>query len=121
MFGGEFFQYLFTFGGQFDVNLAVGLGVLGATQILLFLQTIHETHGTVVNQLQALGQFADRNVVAFGKAFDGEKGLVLLRRQTGGMRDLFAEPKELAKRISKSGKHFVIAPGDLGFHSHVLV
>jgi hypothetical protein len=82
------------------------------------LQAIDKADGAVMRQLQALSEFADGDVVATGKAFDGEKGLMLLWREAGSIGGMLAEAQELTKGVAKCGEHFVVAPRDLAFHGH---
>lgn len=121
MFGGEFFEDFFGFRRQLYVDFAVVLSALGAGKVFLFFQSIDEADGAVVGQLEAFGEFANGDVIALGKSFDGEEGLVLLRGQSGGVGGFFAEAEELTEGVTKCGEHFVVVPGDLGLDGHDLV
>ena len=55
-------------------------------------------------QLQALGQFRDRDIIAPGEALDGEQGLVLLGRQTGPPGGFVAEVQKPSQRMPQGGQ-----------------
>jgi len=59
-------------------------------------KAIGESDGTVMADLQLFGEFADGDVVAIGKAFDGEQRLVLLCRDAGLCCGALAELEELS-------------------------
>jgi hypothetical protein len=46
-------------------------------------KAIHQADRTVVRDLKLFRELANRNALSFGKAFDGQQGLVLARRQPG--------------------------------------
>jgi len=67
----------------------------------LRLQTIDESDGAVVLDMEAFGQLAVRHMIATGKAFDCQKRLMLGWRESDGIGCLFAEFKKLPQRMAK--------------------
>src|SRR4051794_37610465 len=62
----------------------------------------------MVPDQQDARQISYRNRLGVGKALDGEKRLMLLRRQSRFVGGRFAEGQELSKLIAKFGKRSVV-------------
>lgn len=71
-------------------------------------EPIHEAHGTVRTQLQAIGEFPHRYIVAAGETLDGQQRLVLLRRDPGDAGNLLAETEKAAQRLAQRGQQHVV-------------
>jgi len=83
------------------------------------LHAIHEFHGAVVLDLQALRQDTDRRLPTLWHALQGEEQLVLLwfkARRAGGS---FAEMQEAATFIAKLGQRLILHGGEL-FGGHAV-
>jgi hypothetical protein len=59
-------------------------------------QPVNQFNSAVMADQQPFGQFADGNPISSGKAFNGDQGLVLLGRQTYGLRRFLTKMYELA-------------------------
>jgi hypothetical protein len=90
---------------------AVGFA-MEPSDVFLRHEPVHQAHGAVMEDLKALGQFADLDVVTFREPFDREHRLVLLWSQAGRVRRRLAETKELAQRVSELGQHDVVFFGN---------
>jgi len=105
---GEPVEQLFATRRQSDHDApAVFRRVFAADELQPF-EAVEEFDGAVVADLQSLGQFADRDGIASGESFDGEQGLMLLRGEPCAPGGIFAEPKELAQRVSERRQVFVL-------------
>jgi hypothetical protein len=101
MSGGQRFQNAFAPDSQPQVNLAP-IRIRSSTRDEFSRdQAIGESDGTVMADLELFGEFADGDVVAIGKAFDGEQRLVLLCRDTRLCCGAFAELEELPQCEAK--------------------
>jgi len=76
-------------------------------------QPVNQTNRAMMAQLQAFGQFGDRDKVATREAFDGEQGLMLLRGQPGLTGGVLAEIQKPPQRVPQGGQRFVVRFGDL--------
>jgi len=81
--------------------------VAGPGQQPTLLGPIDERHGTVVLNLQALGDIADGDLLV-AIPFDGEQQLMLLGLESGGAARFLAEALELAELIAKFRENPVI-------------
>lgn len=63
------------------------------------LQTVHQSHGAVVVDLQVLGQRPDAQRAGVGA--HGEQGLVLARGEAGGLGRGFAEAQEAGESVAE--------------------
>lgn len=83
-------------------------------------KTASEFDRAVMADLQALGEFADRDLIPARKPFDGQQRLVLLGRQSGCARAFFAKMKELAQGVAKRSQRLILRLGDFlkGFLFH---
>ena len=66
---------------------------------------------SVVPDLQAFGQLADRNLLALREALDGQQCLVLLRGQSHLAGGGLAETQEPPQRIAELGQDLVFGFG----------
>lgn len=71
-------------------------------------QAVHQLHGAVMADLQALGEHPDGGSLALGQSFDGEQELVLVGLDAGGPRLVFAEHEEAADLVAKLGEGLVV-------------
>ena len=116
--GGESGEFIFAPGGQGEADLAVIAGVGGAADVFFQREAVGETDGAVGLDLEALGEFADGDVVAAGEAFDGEEGLVLLGGEAGGVGGIFAEAQEFSQGVAEFRQAFIMGAAELVFGFH---
>src|ERR1039457_6179288 len=70
------------------------------------LHAIHQFHGAVMANLQALGQIADRRAKALsGESLYGQQQLMLPRFQPDGPRSALAEMQKLADLVAELREH----------------
>ena len=79
-------------------------------------EAIDETDGAVMAKLETLGKFTDRDMIAAGKAFDGEQCLVVLWCDSGSGGGSFAEVQKPAQRIPERSEKFVLTFGQVRVH-----
>ena len=77
-------------------------------------QPFGQLDGLVVSNLHTLGEIADRDRLAASVPLDDEQGLMMPRRQAGGLRLILAELEEAAEQIAKLGKRRVVLLGQSG-------
>jgi len=110
--GGEALDQRFAAAGEADFHpAAVGDRGLAADELAL-RQPVHQAYRAVVPQVEALGQFADRDVIAAGKALDRQQGLVLLRLQAGRLRRVLTEVEKTAQGKAQGGEQLVVRFGE---------
>jgi hypothetical protein len=80
MGGGQLLQNLCSGAAELYIDLATVLYSGFAFDQTLGNKAIHQTDRTVVRDLKLFREFADRNALSFGEAFNGQQGLVLARR-----------------------------------------
>src|ERR1019366_8733198 len=69
-------------------------------------RSIHQFHGAVMANLQALGQIADRRAKALsGESLYGQQQLMLPRFQPDGPRSALAEMQKLADLVAELREH----------------
>ncbi len=106
---GEPRQNLLAPAGHSDVDSpAIRCGGLSVQQFQLD-QTIHQFHGAVMSELQALSQLPDRYHFPSRKPFDGQQSLMLLRGQAGMFGRGLAERKKPPEGVTKGRKVFVLS------------
>lgn len=71
-------------------------------------QPIDEPHGTVVAEVKALGQIADREGPSVQPGPHGEERLVLPRGEPGAAGRIFAEGQELPQRSAERRQRLVL-------------
>ena len=81
-------------------------------------QTIHQSHCAVVFDLQAFGQFSDRDVIAPRKTFDGKHGLMLLRCDADRLSRCFTEMQKFSQGVAKFRQGFIVRLGNRMLHGH---
>lgn len=79
-----------------DYYLAMILRRGSAPNEIIRDKAIDEADGAVVAKLKAFGEFTDRDMIASGKTFNREQGLVVLWCNSGGRRGGFAEVQKAA-------------------------
>jgi len=109
--GGKFFQDRFTVAGERQVHLTAVLARGLPGDKAFGNEAVGEADGAVVDNLQAVGQFADGDAVAAGKPLDGKEGLMLLRGDAGGDGGGLAKMEELAQRMAEGGQGLVFGLG----------
>jgi hypothetical protein len=98
---GEAVEDPFAAPGEADMNSAsVGVRVFAKNE-LQCNKTVNQSDGAVMATLEPFGQLADVNAFTAGKSFDGEQGLVLLRRDSRPSGGFLAEAQELAQRVTE--------------------
>src|SRR5581483_631707 len=105
---GEPFKLALTTAGEPHKNLPPVFSRGFARNELFRDQAVNEPDGAVMAQLQSLRQFAYGHPVPPRKALDGQQRLVLLRREARCLRRRFAKVNELAQRITKRRKGFIL-------------
>jgi hypothetical protein len=111
--GGKFFEHFLALRGQRQIGPPpVGWIFLAANQFFGG-EPICQSHGALVPDLQPFGQLADGNAVAPGEPFDGQQSLMLLWRETNGVRRFFAEAQKLPQPLAQRGQRLVLPFGDL--------
>jgi len=76
---GKFVEYFEAVHGESDVHLATVFCTGCAADQILCRQTIDQSNGTVVRDLQLFGKFSDSHRISTRKALNREKCLVLAR------------------------------------------
>ena len=107
MRGGKFGQHFFTASRQRELNLTPVILSRLTFQKAIRHQPVYQPNRAVMPYLQALGQFANRDAIAFRKTFDGEQRLMLLRSDSRCMRGVLAEPQKLPERVAQVGEGFI--------------
>lgn len=117
--GGEGGEFVFATGGQGEADLAVIDGVGGAAEIFFAYEAVGEADDAMMFNLEPLGEFADGDVITAGEAFDGQKGLVLLRGESGGVGGIFTKAEELPEGVTEFSQMFVMGARELiaGLHA----
>jgi hypothetical protein len=95
-----------------EKHLAAIFLALHPPDITLCNQPVGQANRTVVHNLQPLGQFAYGNTVAAGKTLNGQHGLMLLRREAGGLGCVFTEMQKLPQAVTKLGQRLVLRFSD---------
>ena len=75
----QFVEYFHAVRGQSDVHLATVFDTGYAADQFLRCQTVDQSYGTVVRDLQLFSKFSDGRGISAWKAFYGQESLVLAR------------------------------------------
>jgi len=110
---GKFLQRLLAPLRQCEIYLAAIGTVVFAHDKTLFYEAVDQPDRAVMTDLQALGQFFDRNLPPRRQTFDGEQSLVLLRRHPRAMRCFLAEAEKLPERITQVCQCFIFRLTDV--------
>jgi hypothetical protein len=79
-------------------------------------KAIHQADGTVMADLQTLSKFADAGRFPSWKAFDCQKRLVVLCRNSGGIRSSLAKMQKATQRVAEGRQELVLMFGELRLH-----
>lgn len=115
---GQLFQHFFAPHGQMDEHQASICGRVRTSHQFIMHQPVNQPHGAMVAQLQAFGQFTDGNLLTSREALDGEQRLMLLGREAGSARRLFAEVEELPEGVTKRRERFILRFGQAAGGGH---
>lgn len=91
----KLFQRFVTARGQRQLHLAAIGAVLFPHNQPSADKAVDKADGTVVTDLQALGQFANPDTMVARRSLDGQQRLVVLRPDSCAMRRLLTEPQKL--------------------------
>jgi hypothetical protein len=94
------FQGALPSGQQEDTDLPLIASAACAADITVRLQPIDQTDGAVMPEEQTLREAADAGVVVVGKFANGEKHLVLLRFEAGGLGGVIAAAEKAPDTIA---------------------
>ena len=108
MGSGKSFEHILATTRELDENLPTVLGRRRTRHQLFGHQPVNQANRAVVPKLQSLRQLAHGDAVAPGEALDGQQCLVLLWRNAGSVRCLFAEMMELPERITERRQHLIV-------------
>lgn len=75
----QFIEYFHAVRGESDVHLATVFDTGYAADQFLRCQTVNQSYGTVVRDLQLFSKFSDGRGISARKAFNGQESLVLPR------------------------------------------
>jgi hypothetical protein len=101
-------QFLLARPGQFYEHAPAVVFVGNSVQKAELRHAIDQFDGRVMANKKKSRQISHGNCIGPGKALDGEKRLILLRRQAGFLGGGFAECQEFPNLVAKFGKRFIV-------------
>jgi hypothetical protein len=112
--GGKVFECFFAISRQRKVNSPPIAGVCFAPDEIVRGKAVSQSDRALVPDLQSFRQLADGHSIPGGKSLDGQQSLVLLGRETHGMRLLLAETQELSQTVTQRRQRFIVRFCNLG-------
>jgi hypothetical protein len=101
-------QFLFTLFRQFHQDAPAVSVIRDPPEQPELGHAVNQLHRGVMPNQQKFRQFADREGSYAGEPFDGEKRLMLLRREPGVTSSRFAERQKFSKLKAKLRQSFVV-------------
>jgi hypothetical protein len=105
---GELPQHLFTLWSQGKPYFAPVFATAIAPDIAADGEPVHQFNGTVMSNLQSLGQLSDAWADVSRQPFQGKHELMLVRLQASHARGLLAEVKKTADPITQFRERLVV-------------
>jgi len=114
---GELPQHLFTLGSQGKPYFAAVFPAAIAPDIASDGEPVHQFNGTVMSNLQSLGQLSNPRTDVSRQPFQGKHELMLVRLQASHARGLLTEVKKTADPITQFRERLVVRQANGSFHA----
>ena len=111
---GQSVEHINAMRGEPYVHLAPVFGTAFADNQILHSQTIDQTNGAMVCDLELFSKFSDGRRISSWKTFNSEERLVLARSNPGRCSLRLAEAQELPEIVSECSQGFILCLGYAG-------
>jgi hypothetical protein len=116
--GGKFLQNLFAATIESNQNPAAVFLRWHTNDQFFRGKPVYQANRAVMPKLQSFRQLSHSDLVARGKTLDGQQRLILLRRDTLGMRRFVAKMDKPPERITECGQRFILRLNELPRSRH---